>query len=55
MRENMSFLAQHCMEKRAEERMNPNSIKHSDQEHKALCKNYLEGFFHLFEVLFDLY
>ena len=40
------------MGKRAEERMNPNSIKHSYQEHKALCKNYLEGFSHLAEVLF---
>ena len=52
MGENKSFLAQHCKGKRVEERMNPNPIKHSYQEHKALCKNYLEGFSHLAEVLF---
>lgn len=52
MGENKSFLAQHCKGKRVEERMNPNPIKHSYQEHKALCKNCLEGFFHLSEVLF---
>ena len=32
MGENKSFMAQRCMGKRAEERMNPDPIKHSYQE-----------------------
>lgn len=50
MGENKSFMAQRCMGKRAEERMNPDPIKHSYQE-----QGPWKGFPICLKYFFDLY